>query len=179
MQTIGIISDTHGYLAPRAYAALADCDAIIHAGDIGQKGIVDELAALAPVTAVYGNCDYPEMFGSKATHTARLTVDGVRFLISHYPKDVAVRGMAGRRVLAVGEAVPAVCVHGHTHVPKLLTGKDAAPAQLVLCPGSASRPRDGFPPSIARVTVDAGRIVGVSVESLNGGRLMEWNPSKP
>ena len=84
--------------------------------------------------------------------------------------------MASRRVLSAGEAIPDVCVHGHTHVPKLLTGKDASPAQLILCPGSASRPRDSFTPSVARVTVDAGRIVAVSIESLNGGRLMEWNP---
>ena len=37
---IGIISDTHGSLDPRAYAALADCDHIIHAGDIGGPSVL-------------------------------------------------------------------------------------------------------------------------------------------
>ena len=40
---IGIISDTHGSLDPRAYAALADCDHIIHAGDIGGPSVLCEL----------------------------------------------------------------------------------------------------------------------------------------
>jgi hypothetical protein len=35
MRTIGAISDAHGLLRPQALAALAGCDPIIHAGDIG------------------------------------------------------------------------------------------------------------------------------------------------
>ena len=58
MLRIGIISDTHGTLDPRAYAALADCEHIIHAGDIGGVAILRELETLAPVTAVLGNNDF-------------------------------------------------------------------------------------------------------------------------
>ena len=47
MLRIGIISDTHGTLDPRAYAALADCEHIIHAGDIGGVAILRELETLA------------------------------------------------------------------------------------------------------------------------------------
>jgi uncharacterized protein len=35
MRTIGAISDTHGLPRPQALAALAGCDPVIHAGDIG------------------------------------------------------------------------------------------------------------------------------------------------
>ena len=54
---IGVISDTHGYLDPRAAAALQGVARILHAGDIGSPAIVDALAAIAPVDAVHGNVD--------------------------------------------------------------------------------------------------------------------------
>ena len=60
MTTIGVISDTHGSLHQRAYEALADCDYIIHAGDICNPGIIRELETLAPVYAVLGINDYNE-----------------------------------------------------------------------------------------------------------------------
>ena len=50
MTVIGIISDTHGQLSEAAYAALADSDHIIHAGDIGNPPILRELETLAGTT---------------------------------------------------------------------------------------------------------------------------------
>ena len=74
---IGIISDTHGSLDPRAYTALADCDHIIHAGDICGPAILRELEALAPVTAVLGNNDFDE-YGSEVGHFAHPVLGGTR-----------------------------------------------------------------------------------------------------
>ncbi len=54
---IGVISDTHGLLRPEALAALRGCDLIVHAGDIGEAGILDRLREAAPVIAVRGNTD--------------------------------------------------------------------------------------------------------------------------
>ena len=54
---IGVISDTHGLLRPEAIKALRGSDHIIHAGDVGAPEILDELRAIAPVTAVRGNID--------------------------------------------------------------------------------------------------------------------------
>ena len=54
---LGILSDTHGLLRPEAIAALQGVDHILHAGDIGDPGILDQLRALAPVTAIRGNID--------------------------------------------------------------------------------------------------------------------------
>ena len=98
---IGIISDTHGSLDPRAYAALADCDHIIHAGDICGPAILRELETLAPVTAVLGNNDFDE-YGSEVGHFAHPVLGGVRFLVGHKPGDVRVSfaGSAGLRPAA-------------------------------------------------------------------------------
>lgn len=171
MKTIGIISDTHGRLDPRAYAALADCDHIIHAGDIGDPSILHELEGLAPVTAVLGNNDFPE-YGAAVDRYAHPCIEGVRFLVAHYPQDVAFSAF-GSSALAPGDPIPQVCVHGHTHVPKLEMGLAARPASLLLCPGSAFRPRGGFPRCIARMTVDSGRILSAQIESLEGEVLLK------
>jgi hypothetical protein len=45
---VGIISDTHGYLDPRALSLLQGVDHILHAGDIGTVDVVQELQIIAP-----------------------------------------------------------------------------------------------------------------------------------
>jgi hypothetical protein len=43
MSRIGLISDTHGLLRPQAEAFLRGCERIVHAGDIGDAGVLAEL----------------------------------------------------------------------------------------------------------------------------------------
>lgn len=169
--TIGIISDTHGHLDPAAYAAIADCDHIIHAGDIGGPAILRELETLAPVTAVLGNNDYDE-YGASVGRFAHPVIGGVRFLVAHYPRDVRI-GFSGSGALAPGDPIPQVCIHGHTHVPELATGKEARPAEFLICPGAAFRPRGGFPRCIGRMKVEGGRVCSVRIESLDGNAVFE------
>jgi putative phosphoesterase len=54
---IGLISDTHGLMRPEALTALEGSDLIIHAGDVGKAGIIEQLRDVAPVIAVRGNID--------------------------------------------------------------------------------------------------------------------------
>ena len=171
MLRIGIISDTQGTLDPRAYAALADCEHIIHAGDIGGVAILRELETLAPVTAVLGNNDFDE-YGSAVGHFAHPVLDGVRFLVGHKPGDVRI-SFAGSAALAPGDPLPDVIVHGHTHVPELKTGPDARPAGIYLCPGAVYRPRSEFGRTLAKMDVEAGRILRTWVENLDEKVLME------
>ena len=65
---VGVISDTHGFYDPRVPSLLDGVAHILHAGDIGKAGIVEQLSGIAPVTAVRGNNDrqgleseYPEI----------------------------------------------------------------------------------------------------------------------
>lgn len=59
---IGILSDTHirkGRTLPLfVWEALADVDMILHAGDVVTESVLTELALIAPVVAVKGNCDW-------------------------------------------------------------------------------------------------------------------------
>ncbi|MDO5358136.1 MAG: metallophosphoesterase family protein [Slackia faecicanis] len=159
---VGILSDTHGVLPQAAFAELADCDFIVHAGDICDPGILAELETLAPVTAVLGNNDCRE-YGEAVGRFATPVIGGVRFLVTHTPDDLqrALRGCTS--ALQPGDPVPQVAVHGHTHVPRILRGKAASPASLVVCPGSVTRPRGGSAPSVAKMVVEGGAVKSVEL----------------
>src|SRR3954452_2663690 len=77
MRTIGAISDTHGLLRPQALAALAGCDPIIHAGDVGSPDVLARLGALAPLYAVCGNVDHGA-WSANLHVTQRIEIDGSR-----------------------------------------------------------------------------------------------------
>jgi uncharacterized protein len=58
---IGLLSDTHSYLDPKVLDYFKDCDEIWHAGDIGDRAVVDELEKIKPLRAVFGNIDDKDM----------------------------------------------------------------------------------------------------------------------
>lgn len=170
MKTIGIISDTHGKLPSLAFEAMANCDLIIHAGDICDPGILCDLQTLAPVRAVLGNNDYDE-YGPDMRRFTNFEHEGVRFLVAHYPHHV--KGIrSGSHALAPGDPLPDISIHGHTHVPAIEEGAEAYPAKLLICPGSASRPRGGFPASIAKIEIEDSCVKNAWVEDLHGNVLM-------
>ncbi len=141
---IGVISDTHGLLRPEAVEALRGSGHILHAGDMGAPGIVEALAALAPVTAIRGNVDrgaWAEAF----PETETLTVGGVAIHMVHALADLD----AG--VLARGIDV---VVSGHSHRPKVET-RDGV---LFLNPGAAGPRRFRLPITVARLTVAEGPV---------------------
>ncbi len=171
MAVIGLISDTHGRLANEALAAMTDVDFIIHAGDICSPSILHTLEALAPTWAVRGNNDFDE-YGQRVGRFARPVIDGVQFLVAHYPEDVRIN-FAGGAGIAPGEPIPQVCIHGHTHEPEIITGVSAYPATYCICPGSASYPRGGFPRCVGRMVVKEGRVLNIWITSLKGETIFE------
>jgi uncharacterized protein len=63
---IGVLSDTHvpaiaPALPPRIYDIFHGVDLILHAGDIVELSVLDDLRAIAPVEAVAGNVDSAEL----------------------------------------------------------------------------------------------------------------------
>jgi uncharacterized protein len=76
------VSDTHGLLRPQALAALAGCDPIILAGDVGSPDVLARLGALAPVHAVRGNVDHG-VWSAYLPATQRIEIDGFRIYVLH------------------------------------------------------------------------------------------------
>jgi len=107
---IGVISDTHGLLRPEALAALVGVEHIVHAGDVGGDGIIEALREIAPVTFVRGNND-----GASGYDVERVTIGGIRILVTHIlPRP----GVLGRSVRDALRRAPAdVVVFGHSHLP--------------------------------------------------------------
>ncbi len=110
---IGVISDTHGLVRVEVFEAFRGVDRILHAGDIGGEGVLDELGLIAPVTACAGNVD--DFRCGPAGETARAEIDGLRFLLVH----ILDRPSRPRpEVLAELARAPAdVVLFGHSHLP--------------------------------------------------------------
>ncbi|HEX6051621.1 MAG TPA: metallophosphoesterase family protein [Gemmatimonadaceae bacterium] len=143
---IGLIADTHGLVRPDVHSALAGVELILHAGDVGGDEVLDELALIAPVLAVYGNTDSPG--DPRLTGTIRHTVGGVTIHVSHGHELGAPRPEK-----LIEEYSADVIVYGHTHRPLVAR----AEGRLVVNPGAAGPRRFDITPSVARLTIVGGR----------------------
>jgi putative phosphoesterase len=82
MTLLGIISDTHGLLRPKALDALRGSELIIHAGDVGKSEILERLREIAPVVAVRGNVDTAP-WAQDLPETDMVEIGGRRIFVLH------------------------------------------------------------------------------------------------
>lgn len=150
---IGLVSDTHGLVRPAVHQALAGVELILHAGDVGGSDVLDELALIAPVRAVYGNTDVPG--DPRLAATIVHEVGGMLVHVSHGHE-------LGRPTptLLLERYAGDVLVYGHTH--RALVAE--AQGRLVVNPGAAGPRRFDVVPSVARLTVHGGRATVEVVE---------------
>jgi uncharacterized protein len=150
MTTIGVISDTHGLLRPEAVEALRGVSQILHAGDVGSAEVLEELRAIAPVTAVRGNVDR-EGWAKRLRQSELVEVGGVSVYMLHILDELDLKPeAAGFRVV----------VHGHSHVPK----SEVKNGVLYFNPGSAGPRRFRLPVTLGRLIVEGGGVRGEIVE---------------
>lgn len=147
---IGVISDTHGLLRPEAVEALRGSDYIIHAGDVGSPDVLDELSAIACVTAVRGNVDKGKL-ASKLPETAVLELGGVSIYVLHDQSQLDLKPKA---------AGFSAVVSGHSHVPK----QEMRNGVLYFNPGSAGPRRFKLPVSVGKLVVESGTVRGELLE---------------
>lgn len=144
---IGVISDTHGYLDPRAVVALQGVARILHAGDIGSQAIIDALEAIAPVDAVHGNVDTGSPLARRFPASQQIVIEDVLIHMTH------IGGQPSTLARALPQPKPDVYIFGHTHVALLETLSGV----LFLNPGAAGRPRFGGGLSVAILDIEGGR----------------------
>jgi len=147
---IGVISDTHGLLRPEALDALRGCELILHAGDVGRKEVLEQLQAIAPVTAVRGNVDH-ERWSQQLPKTEIVAAGGAAIYVLHNLEELDLRPDA-----AGFSAV--VC--GHSHRPRI----EEKNGVTYFNPGSAGPRRFKLPVSVGRLVVEDGRIRAEIVE---------------
>jgi uncharacterized protein len=132
--TIGLISDTHGLLRKSAVEALTGADMIIHAGDIDNILVLDELELIAPVYAIRGNMDVKPGVSELLAYR-EVNAGATKIGVIHN------RHQAGRYT---ADRPVSIIIHGHTHKPSI----DQTSGVLYINPGSAGPGRFKLPTTI-------------------------------
>jgi hypothetical protein len=146
VKRVGVLSDTHGLLRPEALEFLRGSDHIVHAGDIGDAGVLEALRRVAPVTAVRGNNDSGP-WAENIAETELLEIGGVSIHVLHDLKQLDLDpAAAGFHVV----------VTGHSHQPRI----EERDSVLYVNPGSCGPRRFKLPVSIGEL-----RISGKSVKA--------------
>jgi putative phosphoesterase len=151
-KTVGLIADTHvparaKCIPKMVFKIFENVDFIVHAGDLVQLAVIDELEQLAPVLAVYGNMDGPEVSGALPKMNS-LKIYGWKIGVMHDPNTLFGRGKM--REIAKQNGFD-VLVYGHTHNANVKwEGKT-----LYINPGSPTNPMSSFinKPSVALLKV--------------------------
>lgn len=123
---------------------LQGSERIIHAGDVGDPKILDELAAIAPVTAVRGNVD-KDPWARKLPETEVIELGGVSLYVLHDLAQLDLKPQA---------AGFKVVISGHSHIPR----QETRDGVLYFNPGSAGPRRFKLPITVGRLVVERGEV---------------------
>ncbi|RAL25315.1 hypothetical protein DL240_03640 [Lujinxingia litoralis] len=130
-RSIGLVSDTHGWLDEHVLEVFKNVEHIVHAGDVGTMAVIAQLERVAPVTVVRGNIDGGELRFFPLEAQIQLGATTIAALhIAGSPK----RPRAAAREL-IARLRPDVLVVGHSHIP--VVGRVGG--TLWINPGAAGR----------------------------------------
>jgi len=161
----GVVADTHSAPHPGtadALRALAP-DAIVHAGDIGDLGVLDALADVAPVFAIRGNIDARGL-----PDVLVLSAGALRVLVVHI-------GVIGPRLRAdaaklARDAHAQLVICGHSHVPFI----GAERGLTVFNPGSCGPRRFQLPIVLGSLDLASTGTLRLAHVDAETGRV--WSP---
>lgn len=169
---LAVVADTHSRPHPAAAGLLRALapDAVLHAGDIGDLGVLDELREIAPLHAIRGNIDVrdaalPDVI-TVELEVPVAPVPSLRLLLVHIGQ-AGVRLRADAARLARSERASLV-VCGHSHIP--FVGVDRG--LTIFNPGSVGPRRFALPIVFGLVELDARGLRFIHVDAETGGRWM-------
>jgi putative phosphoesterase len=157
---VAVLADTH---APRRWkscppavaAHLRAADLILHAGDVCTAAVLDELAAYAPVHAVRGNNDGPDVAAWGAPDTLEIDLDGLPVAMIHDSGQATGRPARLRRRFPRAQLV----VFGHSHIPL----DHAENGQRIFNPGSPTDRRRQPHGTLGLLDIAEGRLVSAQI----------------
>jgi uncharacterized protein len=154
------LADTHAprrwkSCPPRVAEQLRRADVILHAGDVCTAAVLDELSAYAPVLAVVGNNDGPDVAAWGAAPTLQADVGGLQVAMIHDAGAAAGRLARMRRQFPEADLV----VFGHSHIP--LDAEDSG--LRIFNPGSPTDRRRQPQGTVGVLTIDQGRLVSAQI----------------
>ena len=155
-----VLADTHAPrrwrgCPPRVAGHLRRADLILHAGDVCTASVLDQLAEYAPVAAVLGNNDGPDVADWGAAATAELDLDGLSVAMVHDS------GTASGRMVRMRRRFPAadLVVFGHSHIPL----DESAPGLRIFNPGSPTDRRRQPHGTLGVLEIDGGRLAKAAI----------------
>lgn len=122
---------------------LRGADRIIHAGDIGKPEILDELGALAPLTAVRGNNDRGR-WAAQVPESAVVRIGKVAIYVLHNLAELDIDPAGKYKVV----------VSGHSHKP-IVKERDGV---LYVNPGSAGPRRFTLPVAVGELKISGDKV---------------------
>jgi putative phosphoesterase len=157
---VAVLSDTH---APRYWKAcpaevarrLDGADLILHAGDVCRATVLEELAGFAPVRAVLGNNDTPDVAAWGAPETLELALDGLAVAMIHDAGPFRGRAARLRERFPRAELV----VFGHSHIPLDEEGDGVR----IFNPGSPTDRRRQPRGTMGLLRVEGGRLLRAEI----------------
>lgn len=150
-----VLSDTH---APRFWKGCPDAvarllegaDLVLHAGDVCRRETLEELEGFAPVRAVLGNNDGPDVAAWGAPEVLELDLAGVPVAVLHDSGPASGRGRRLRRRFPRADLV----VFGHSHIP----WDEVTEGQRAFNPGSPTDKRRQPHGTVGELVVEDGEI---------------------
>jgi uncharacterized protein len=157
---VAVLADTH---APRRWRScpplvaeqLRGADLILHAGDVCTADVLAELATFAPVRAVCGNNDGPDVAAWGAPETLELDLDGLRVGMIHDSGPAAGRIARMRRRFPAADLV----LFGHSHIPLDQTGH----GMRIFNPGSPTDRRRQPRGTMGVLRIEHGRLTEAAI----------------
>jgi putative phosphoesterase len=155
-----VLSDTHAprrwrQCPPEVARHLRGADLILHAGDVCTASVLTELAGYAPVIAVAGNNDGPDVAAWGAAETAELDLDGLSVAMIHDSGAKSARLARMRRRFPSADLV----VFGHSHIPL----DESADGLRIFNPGSPTDRRRQPHGTIGLLRIEAARLAEASI----------------
>lgn len=162
MKKILLLSDTHAHIDERILYYTKQADEIWHAGDIGVLAVTDQLSAIKPLRAVFGNIDNAEIRKEFPLHN-RFMCEDIDVWITH------IGGYPGKYSPAVKEEIkknpPKLFISGHSHILKVMNDKSLN--LLHMNPGAAGKQGFHQKRTMLRFKIDGKEIKDLEVIELN------------
>ena len=158
---IGLLSDTHGHMDDRILHHLEECDEIWHAGDIGTPEVSDQLSAIKPYRAVYGNID-GHILRRMHPKDLHFEMEGFKIWMTHIGGRPGRYGQDIRKELQ--KVRPDIFICGHSHILKVQ--RDPTFRLMYLNPGAAGIHGFHKMRTLVRFNLDKGFINSLEVVEL-------------
>ncbi len=157
---VAVLSDTH---APRRWKSCPDAvaqqlqtvDLIMHAGDVCTPAVLAELATWAPVYAVRGNNDGPDIEAWGAPERLSITLGGLRVAMVH--DSGSKTGRAARLRCWFPDAQ--LVIFGHSHIPF----DEQHDGQRIFNPGSPTDRRRQPYGTMGLITIEATELLEIQL----------------